>query len=353
MRKDVSILIPTYRRPRKLCACLGALARQTADPARYEVLIGFDGPDEPAAAAARDAWTSAGAQAELTLLQCERQGYNAARNRLLERASGRILLSLNDDVIPAPALVEAHTRAQDEAAAHFGLPGAVVSGRNRWVVPEHDTLFDRLVRETPMIFFAGELDAAAVQNGKEALWRNWGYRHAWGLNMSAPLDLVRDAGGWLAFPLAYGYDDIELAWRLQQRGLPVLYRPQAEVAHDHRYLPAEVLARERKLGEAAWLFAQANPAFAHELFGRDIASDEELLYSRAFVEREARDAQRLRQRFLTLAELPADVVGSGPHSATALDALCQQHTLLKRWEWRQGLLAAADRQLADASPAGA
>jgi GT2 family glycosyltransferase len=333
--------MPTHARPRKLCACLGALAQQTADPARYEVLVGFDGPDEAGAAAARDAWASTGSRAELTLVHCPREGYNAARNRLLERASARIALSLNDDVIPAPGLVEAHARAQDEAAAKLGGPGAVISGRSPWVIPERDTLFDRLIRETAMIFFAAELDAAAGAAADR--WRNWGFRHAWGLNMSAPLDLVRSAGGWTAFPLAYGYDDIELAWRLQQRGLPVLHRPEAEAAHDHRYLPRDVLARERKLGQSAWLFAQANPAFGRDLFGRDITSDDELDYARQFVAREARDAERLRQRFLSLAELPADVVGSGPHAAAALDALCQQHTLLKRWEWRSGLMAASGR----------
>jgi GT2 family glycosyltransferase len=336
MRKDVSILIPTHGRPRKLCASLRALAQQTADPARIEILVGFDGSDEAGAAAARDAWASGGGRAELALVQCERKGYNAARNRLLERASGRVLLSLNDDVIPAPGLVEAHVRAQNEAAAQLGLPGAVIVGRSPWVIPEADTLFDRLVRETPMIFFYDVMGAATGDR-----WRNWGFRHAWGLNLSAPVDLVREAGGFTAFPLAYGYDDIELAWRLEQRGLPVLYRPEAEAAHDHRYLPRDVLARERRLGEAAWLFAGANPAFARAVFGRDITSEDEIAYARAFVQREAPDVERLRARFCSLAEIPADVV-QGPHAATALDAISQQHVLLKRWEWRGGLLAAAE-----------
>src|SRR5690606_37107230 len=164
--------------------------------------------------------------------------------------------------------------------------------------------------------------------------------------MSAPLDLVREAGGWTAFPLAYGYDDIELAWRLEQRGLPVLYRPEAEAAHDHRYLPRDVLARERRLGESAWLFAGANAAFARDLFGRDITSAEEVAYARAFVQREARDVERLRASFCALAEGDADVV-QGPHAAQALEALCEQHVLLKRWEWRSGLLAAAERGAAE------
>jgi CheY-like chemotaxis protein len=35
-------------------------------------------------------------------------------------------------------------------------------------------------------------------------------------------------GGWTAFPLAYGYDDIEIAWRLRERfDTPVLYGVEA------------------------------------------------------------------------------------------------------------------------------
>src|SRR5688572_10525522 len=77
-RKDVSILIPTHGRPRKLCACLEALAKQSADPARLEVFVGFDGEDEAGAAAARRAWAEAGGwEGSLHLVQCARAGYNA------------------------------------------------------------------------------------------------------------------------------------------------------------------------------------------------------------------------------------------------------------------------------------
>src|SRR6185503_17009447 len=100
--------------------------------------------------------------------------------------------------------------------------------------------------------------------------RDWGFRHCWGLNFSAPMQAVRAVGGFTAFPMAYGYDDIELAFRLQRRfEMPVLYRPGALAEHDHRYLPEDVLRRERQLGQAAWRFAGLNPEFARTVFGRD------------------------------------------------------------------------------------
>jgi hypothetical protein len=163
------------------------------------------------------------------------------------------------------------------------------------------------------------------------------------LNFSAPLAAVREVGAFVSFPLCYGYDDIELAFRLNQRlggGMPVLFRPEARADHDHRYSPRDILEREFKLGQAAYQFAGANPAFAAAVFRREIRSEEELAYSREFVQREAGAAERLEKSFLALAETPARAI-EGPHRAALLNLIYEQHLLLKRFHWRRGLIAAA------------
>lgn len=40
------MVVPTYRRPAMLERCVLALAAQTYDPARYEIIVCDDGPDE-------------------------------------------------------------------------------------------------------------------------------------------------------------------------------------------------------------------------------------------------------------------------------------------------------------------
>jgi glycosyltransferase involved in cell wall biosynthesis len=330
-RVDLSILIPTYRRPTKLAACITALARQTLAPDRFEILIGLDGPDAESEAAARAA---APHLRSLRITTCERQGYNAVRNALLKQARGRYLLSLNDDVIPEPALLEIHLREQQQAESR-GQP-AIITGYSPWKLHADDTLFDRLVRETSMVFFYDRM----LQHPKPSD-HDWGFRHCWGLNFSAPLAMVREVGGFTAIPLAYGYDDIEIAWRLQQRyRTPVLFRPEARAEHDHRYSPREVLDRELKLGQAAWHFAKLNPAFAQAVFGRDITAEAELAYPREFIQREQSAADRLERTFLRLADIPAAAI-EGPHAPALIEALYQQHLLLKRHTWRRGLLSAA------------
>lgn len=346
---DVSVLIPTFQRTELLCACVGALARQ-ATGARYEVVVGFDGPDAVGRASVERAWTEAGGRAgELVVLECERRGYTFVREKLIAAARGRVMISLNDDVVGDARLVEAHWLAHEEARA--GERGRVVvivgdapyarrgerPGGAAGVVRE--SLLDRMVRETGMVFFYDQMNTPEGQADRE---RDWGFRHCFGLNFSMEMRVVREAGGVLAMAHTYGYDDIELAYRVCTRfGAPVLYRPEARVVHYHWYTPRDLMVRERSLGEAAWRFAKANPAFGMACFGRDIRSKDEVEYSRAFVERERASAERVRAGFDKLGEMAADAVGEGPQARAMLDVLVQQHLLLKRWEWRSGLLQAA------------
>jgi GT2 family glycosyltransferase len=338
---DLSVIIPTHRRPAKLAACLTRLAGQTLGPARFEVLVALDGPDEGSARAAYEAW--AGCAARLLVVPCPRRGLNAARNELLKMARGRLLVSMNDDVLPEPGCLEAH------AAAHAqSRRPVVIAGYSPFVAFEPETLFGALARGTSMIFFYDQMVRAGAP--LQGPGHDWGFRHCWGLNFSAPLEAVREVGGFVSFPLCYGYDDIELAWRLKDRlGAPVLFRPEARADHDHRYTPRDVLEREFRLGQAAHQFAGRNPAFAAEVFGRDIRSEAELAYSGEFVQREAGAAERLERSFLGLGDLPAAAM-AGPAHAELLNLIYQQHLLLKRWHWRRGLLAAASLLGAEPHP---
>ncbi|MCC6428891.1 MAG: glycosyltransferase family 2 protein [Phycisphaerales bacterium] len=339
---DLSVLIPTYQRPQKLAACLRALANQTIDPSRFEVLVGIDGPDAATESAAREAWGAC--RARLVVETCPRAGYNAVRNAMLAKGSGRFLVSLNDDVVPCPTFLHTHASEQFAAAARVGP--AIISGYSPWRRWETPTLFDRLVAETSMIFFYDQMTEGNA--ARRDPWHDWGFRHCYGLNFSAPLDLVRQVGGFVAFPLAYGYDDIEISHRLRQHhNAPVLFRPEAIAEHDHRYAAPEVLSREFKLGHSAWHFAGRDPVFCEAVFRRDIRSEKELRYSREYLQRERFAAGMVREMYLKLDAMPAGAVGSS-HSADIVRMLYLHHLPLKRWMWRAGLIAAAEGRAQDA-----
>lgn len=347
---DISVIIPTRERPAKIAECLRQLRSQSVTPGgglsgSFEVLVGIDGPDSVSAQAAERAWGGPGAGL-LQVVQCARAGLAATRNRLLERARGKWVVSINDDVYAAPGFLEAHARAHVDALER-GRP-AVIVGDSPWRVFEDDSVFDRLVRETSMIFFYDRMKSAlplcpsAPPPLSPFSDRDWGFRHCFGLNHSVSAGALKEIGGYAVFPATYGYEDTEAAWRLRERfGMPVLFRPDAVAEHDHRYSPTDYLEREEKLGHAAWGFTLQAPGCAADMFGRDITSREEIAYSREFVEREAKTAERLRHTLVGLASVPAGTI-NGPHAAELINALYEQHLLLKRWCWRRGLVRACD-----------
>lgn len=335
----LSVQIPTRGRAGQLARCVGALAQVSRDlsPGEVEVLIGLDGADETAGRSAREAWQGArpdAAQA-LRVVEFPRQGHLPIRRGLVGMTKAPIVVFMNDDVVAQPGFLSAHFAAHREAEATGRYPhGVMVVGQTPWAVPEGDTLFDRLVRETSLIFFYDQMDAAQGDR-----WRDWGFRHFWTLNASAPQRAVLAAGGVTAIHDTYGHEDIELAFRLgRQFGMPVLYRPGARGIHEHRYSPADVMRREMSLGAASWRFARVSPEFGLALFGRDVTGEAEAAYSLEFVERERQAAERLAADFESLSRMSAMCVPS-----ELLQALSRQFLLLKRHLWRRGLLEAASR----------
>lgn len=334
MEIEVSVVIPTRGRPGKLGACVASLARQSLPVDRYEVLVGLDGPDPASVEAATRVWD--GPDDRLTIDVSAHSGPSAVRNRLLARAKGRTILFLNDDVVPSGTLVEVHAHEQDEAHRR-GRPALVV-GSSPWKRFSNERLFDRLIRETSMVFFYDRMD---TPEGLSQPMKDWGFRHAWSLNLSGPLDMILSAGGFTVFPQPfYGYEDIELAYRMAQKhAAPVFYRPAARVEHDHRMDPCEYLGREYTLGYESLTFARMRPACSLALFGRDITGREEAEYCRMHVERERTTMVRLKASLEQMGLMSPDIL-SGESGATLRRLLYEHHLPLKRWAWRAGLLDA-------------
>jgi len=317
----LSVLIPSHGRPEKLRRCLDGLARQSLAPA--EVRVAIDGGDPAEARSLNTAY--ANALPQLTVTAVPRAGYMPARQALLEAATAPITLSLNDDVRPAPQLLAAH------AALHANADHRVVGvGHSPWVQPDRPTRFDQVVADSGLVFF----DPVAAQARGDTLT----YRHAVGLNFSFNTTDARRLGGFADFPHTYGYEDIEMAWKLHHHAhATIVFSSKARAEHDHRYQPRDVTQREYNLGRAAWQIAGFSPDFAKDLFGRDIRHPDELTYSQHFLRQQRHDAQRIERSFLALDANPADA--HRPADESERDA--EHWVMLKRYLWRWGLWDAA------------
>lgn len=326
---QATVIIPTHTRPGKIRACIRLLGQQSIPAEHIQVLVGVDGQE--VCPTLREFW--AGPSENLVIDTAPHAGQAAVRNRLIPKAKARTLIFLNDDMRPEPTLVEAHLKAHEK----YSTPDypAIVLGDAPWVTTQHDRMFDRLIRESSMIFFYNRMYEA-----QDAAERDWGFRHAWMLNLSIPTHTVRAVGGLTEFPNTYGYEDDELAYRIIERfGAPVRFAPEAVAWHDHRYEPLEYLAREYRLGYAALGFAQTAPACARSMFGRDLLTPEERAYTEAFVLREENTARAALTAFKSLTDMPADFA-QGPFSKELIEVCYSQHLPLKRWSWRSGFLDA-------------
>ena len=316
-----SVIITTFRRPEKLAALVRSLVLQDVDD--FEVIVTVDGVEPDATVAAVEAWAP-NDPARLAIVDGERLGPCAARNRAIDRARGDVLVFFNDDVVANPDCVRAHLEAHRERASR----PAIVVGDAPWKQRHPDSLFARMLRDTSMVFFHHHMRSDADRD------RDWGFRHAWLLNLSAPAAAVRAVGGLRVIQKTYGRDDDELAFRMtRDLAMPVLWRPEAVVTHDHPMTPVEYLAREHELGLGAVPFALGAPECAKAMFGRDVTSRESIDEAASLVEQGEREALALRPWFLTL-----DTRSPGfgdPHEAY------QRHLPLKRWCWLRGYLQGA------------
>ncbi|GAA2721768.1 glycosyltransferase [Cellulomonas aerilata] len=125
---DISVLVPTRNRRESVVAVVEALLAD--DVASSEIVVVDDGSTDGTSEALQ---ALAERDARVVPLRQEHGGKRAADARAMARARGRVLVFLDDDVLPAPGLLRGHL------AAHEGRDDQVVVGYMPTAVPENAT----------------------------------------------------------------------------------------------------------------------------------------------------------------------------------------------------------------------
>ena len=225
---DVTVVIPTRDRWAILARTLDALARQD--------LGGFDAEVVVVGRLAREA------APELPGVRVVAEpvpGAAAARNRGIAEAAGRIVVFIGDDCIPADA---GFLRGHAEAHPDDGVRRAV-TGRIEWDPSvERTAVMDWLERRGHMVDMERLLGASrrARRPSTRATFR-WRVRRC-----------LEVAGFDQRFS-GYGFEDLELALRLGDRGIRFEHRPGVGVLHSHHYSLERSLERMEAVGRGARL----------------------------------------------------------------------------------------------------
>lgn len=135
----LSIVIPTYRRPRGLARLLRSLAPQATEQGGREVIVVNDGNDDPA----YDAVIEAHRGQVHYIAAAENRGPATARNRGVKAATGDFLVFIDDDCAAPLDWLDQLTRCL-VAEPHLDAVG----GTTRPLASQHPSCFERLLTES-------------------------------------------------------------------------------------------------------------------------------------------------------------------------------------------------------------
>lgn len=242
---ELSIIIPSYNRAKRLQACLKALRSQTQSFNDFEVIVVVDGStDETMAAIDADHTPYC-----LRTIWQENSGQAAARNRGISEARGRYCLLLDDDILASPNLVAEHIRVQRTADNIIALGQIVLS------LPDDADPYAQT-------FAAGwQQHYDALNDGTtQPSWED-----CYSGNLSVPREKLLACSGF-ATDLQRG-EDVELGYRLWKAGCDIVYLPGAISHQDERKGFLELNRDAEKSGRADVIFYRRDPGMLSQALG--------------------------------------------------------------------------------------
>jgi GT2 family glycosyltransferase len=236
-KPTISVIIPSHNRSDVLRRTLNALREQTYPLQQLEVLVVVDGCTDGTG----EMLGYYKAPFALRVIEQPNYGPAAARNEGAVQAEGEILLFLDDDIVSAPSLIEAHVRAHQCRSGH-----AVIG----YLPP----------------VFQGQMDFFRV--GLRTWWENkfhalrqighrYTYQDMLSGNFSVEAGLFARVGG---FDTTFWcHEDYELGVRLIEAGIPFTFAEDALGYHHENSDLDRSFLRARQEGCADVLIGRRHP----------------------------------------------------------------------------------------------
>jgi GT2 family glycosyltransferase len=223
----ISVVVCTFNGSATLAECLDGLTR--LDYPDYEVIVVDDGSTDASAEIAADR----GVQ----VIRTENRGLSAARNSGLLAATGEIVAYIDDDAWPDPAWLK-YLALGLRDGDHVGVGGPNLP------VPDDGPV--------------AEAVANAPGGPVHVLLTDTVAEHIPGCNMAFRREWLLAIGGFDAQFRVAG-DDVDVCWRLQERGWTLGFHPAAMVWHHRRASLRGFWRQQRGYGRAEALLERKWP----------------------------------------------------------------------------------------------
>lgn len=268
-----SVVIPTYNRLEMLVRVLDALDGQAGAPP-FEVIVINDGSKD-------DTHRVVSQRQGITFRTQENGGPGRARNHGVSLASGRFVVFIGDDTVPEPRFLAEHARVH---RATNDDPMVACLGYTGWPREERVTAFMDYINDYGLQFGYKLIEHGAVVP----------FNFFYTSNISIDREVLVAHPFDTTFPSA-AWEDIELAYRLDAKGLKIHYNAQAVTRHHHPMSVDTFARRQYTVGKSGAIFFQKHPELGHflgvyELQTRTLADETQL----AKLRRKARLGERFR-----------------------------------------------------------
>jgi GT2 family glycosyltransferase len=225
----------------KLRRTLDGLCTQSVAADTFEVVIVDNGSSDDTPEIAAE-YLKRPAGSAWKYLRESKPGAAAARNSGIRASHGKIVLFLDDDVIPDPQLLEEHRKD------HQGRL-AVVLGSVRFPWDGSGTAFRRTLWQHPELLQSFRFpDAGDVP-----------FQHFYTCNLSLPREILSRSGSFDEQFLASGFEDIDLGYRLARSGVRMMFNPRASALHDCWQSFPEFAEKQRRHGRELRILLKKHP----------------------------------------------------------------------------------------------
>jgi len=229
---EASVIIPTYNRKSILEKCLEALFDQSYPKNKYEIVLIDDGSaDETDKMVA-----CLNPRCRLTYVRNDKRlGLPRCRNKGTDLARGKYIIFVDSDVIVAPEFIQEHLRF------HHLYGDGIVNGQ---------------------LIYISSLEQ--VGKKRKSVW-DISLSSFDTANVSVKKEHIRKVGGFDMNLALYGWQDVELGYRLGKIGLKNRKNPKALGYHFRKWADASNLAflKEKELmrGMSGALYFKKHPCF--------------------------------------------------------------------------------------------
>jgi GT2 family glycosyltransferase len=224
----ISVIVCSYNGSRTIDECLTHLSK--LNYRNYEVIVVDDGSTDNTSEIAQ--------RHNVRLIRTENRGLSAARNTGREHARGDIVIYIDDDAYPDPDWLNYYSNAF-RRTSH-----AMIGGPN--LVPANDPPLAQCVARAP----GGPTHVLLSDTLAE---------HVPGCNMAFRKSCLEEVGGFDPIFRAAG-DDVDICWRIQERGWTIGFAPAAMVWHHRRASVRTYWRQQRGYGKAEALLQQKWPS---------------------------------------------------------------------------------------------